>query len=312
MRMPPRSSKIFAALLLSALLVPIAPAVFAQPKAAPVPAAAPAVPPSDEELNATRQQLIALLRMSPTLTQVVETDPSVLTSQDYIARTNPQLAQFLVQHPEVIRNPDFYLFANFPPQRGRHIDSLHRRISGNDTPSDAQMQADTRRRTMENIMVLLAFVGAAGTLLWLIRMLLENRRWSRVFRLQSEIHARLIERFASNQELIHYMETDPGKRFLEAAPIPIDFQQDQRLPGGISRILGPLQIGLVLTLLGIGLLILQNKLPDLAGPLLVFGMIAMMPGIGFIISAIISWRISAHLGLMPQSTASSSQLSDRL
>jgi len=38
---------------------------------------------------------------------------------------------------------------------------------------------------------------------------------------------------------------------------------------------------------------------------MIFGMITMMPGIGFIISAIITWRISTHLGLMPQSAASS-------
>jgi hypothetical protein len=162
---------------------------------------------------------------------------------------------------------------------------------------------------MGALMGTLGFVGVAGSLLWLIRLLLENRRWSRVFRLQSEIHARLIERFASNQELIHYMETEPGKRFLEAAPIPVDFQRDQRLPGGIARILAPLQIGIVLTLLGIGLLILQRSLPHIAGPLQVFGTITLMPGLGFIISAIVAWRMTAHLGLIPQSAAT--QPSDR-
>jgi hypothetical protein len=29
-------------------------------------------------------------------------------------------------------------------------------------------------------------------------------------------------------------------------------------------------------------------------------MVALMPGLGFIISALIAWRISARLGLMPQ------------
>ena len=72
--------------------------------------------PSDSELADTRERLLSLLRMSPTLTQVVETDPSVLSDQEYVARSNPSLAEFLVQHPEVTRNPDFYLFANFPAQ----------------------------------------------------------------------------------------------------------------------------------------------------------------------------------------------------
>ncbi len=155
---------------------------------------------------------------------------------------------------------------------------------------------------------MLAFVGFLTALVWLIRIFLENRRWSRVFHLQSDVHAKLIDRFANNQELLHYMETEPGKRFLEAAPIPVAVDRNQPLPGGIARVLGPLQFGIVLSLLGIGLLILQHNLPDIADGLLVFGMIALMPGLGFIISALIAWRITTHLGLMPQPPA---ELSER-
>ena len=303
-----RSSIPFSVLLTSILLLPVAPSAFAQ-KPTPASIAAPAVPPSDPELVATREQLIALLRMSPTLTNVVETDPSLLADQEYVSRTNPHLAQFLAQHPEVTRNPDFYLFAEFPEQRGKRTASLRRRVNGNESPSQFEVQQQIRRQYMSDFMATLAFFGVAGALLWLIRMLLENRRWSRVFRLQSEIHSKLIERFGTNQERLHYMETEPGKRFLEAAPIPVDFQRDQRLPGGIARILAPLQIGIILTLLGIGLLALQHRIPDAANPLLVFGMVTLMPGLGFIISAIVSWRITTHLGLLPQPTATES--SDR-
>jgi hypothetical protein len=312
MQMPRCSSRVLSALLLPTLLISVAPVVVAQPKPVAAPVGASAAPPTDEELAATRGQLIDLLRMSPTLVQVVETDPTLLADQEYVSRSNPQLAQFLTQHPEVTRNPDFYLFANFPQARGGHyVQNLRRRVNGNN--NDQMNDQELKRQYMQNVMMALTFVGIAGSLLWLIRLLLENRRWSRVFRLQSEIHARLIERFASNQELLHYMETEPGKRFLEAAPIPIDSPRDQRLPGGLARVLAPLQIGIVLTLLGLGLLILERsgRLYDIAGPLLVFGMVAMMPGIGFIISAIISWRISERLGLMPQPSASSNEPSDR-
>ena len=308
MRIPLWSSKAASVLVMSTLLLPAARAAFAQPNAAAKPAAVTAAPPSDSELADTREQLIALLRMSPTLTQVVETDPTLLADQEYIARTNPQLAQFLVQHPEVTRNPDFYLFASFPQQGGgRRVDGLRRRINGNEPPNEQEM----RERYLGTVMGILTFIGIVGSLLWLIHILFENRRWTRVFRLQSEVHSKLIDRFASNQDLLQYMDTEPGRRFLEAAPIPLEFERDQRLPGGLARVLAPLQIGIVLTLLGVGLLILQRSLPDIAGPLLVFGMVSMMPGIGFIISAIITWRISAHLGLMPQHATSSSEPTGR-
>ena len=166
---------------------------------------------------------------------------------------------------------------------------------------------------MLNLAQVPAFMAVLAMLIWLIRILLENRRWSRVFRAQTEVHSKLLERFASSEELLHYIDTEPGKRFLEAAPIPIEFARDQRLPGGLARVLGPLQIGIVLTLLGVGLLLLQrsHSLADISAGLLVVGMVTIMPGIGFIISALISWRISAQLGLLPQRLTSSSESTDR-
>jgi hypothetical protein len=259
--------------------------------------------PSNEEIAATREQLIELLRMSPTLTDVVEVDPSVLAEQSYVSRTNPQLAQYLAQHPEVTRNPDFYLFGNIPQRPGHRVENLRRHTKG-DPWNAPPTNEEQRRQYVQTVVQLLVFVGVVGALLWLIRILLENRRWGRLFRLQSEIHGKLIERFASNQELLHYMETEPGKRFLEAAPIPVGFEPQQRVPGGLARVLGPLQIGIVLALLGIGLIILRYSVRELGDALLIFGMVALMPGIGFIISAIISWLISARLGLLPQPASS--------
>ena len=273
----------------------------AQPRPANAAAAAAAgtSAPSTEELSATREQLLELLRMSPTLTHVVEVDPSVLSDQEYVARSNPQLAQFLVQHPEVSRNPDFFLFANFPQRPGHDVQGLHRRGS-NDGGGRQLSDRELHQHYADNLSIVFVLGGGMLALLWLIRLLLENRRWGRLFQLQSEVHGKLIDRFATNQELLHYMETEPGRRFLEAAPIPVEFEMRQRVPGGLTRVLGPLQIGLVLTLLGLGLLLLRNSIREIREELLVFGVVALMPGLGFIISAIISWRISARLGLLPQ------------
>ena len=299
MRIPHWSSKVASVVILSALLVPAAHPAWSQPGGARTPAA---TAPTDEDLANTREQLLALLRTTPTLTQVLETDPSLLADQDYVTRNNPQLAQFLTQHPEITRNPDFYLFANLPGQRGRRVDSLHRRINGNEPRDEEAQNAEMRRQFLMNTVLAIIFIAGMGALLWLIRILLENRRWTRVFRLQSEIHSKLIDRFASNQELLHYMETEPGKRFLEAAPIPVAFERDQRLPGGLTRILAPLQIGIVLLFLGLGLFLIH--------PLFIVGIVALMLGLGFIISTIASWRISERLGLLPNRPAPTDDLSN--
>jgi hypothetical protein len=100
------------------------------------------------------------------------------------------------------------------------------------------------------------------------------------------------------------MGTEAGKRFLEAAPIPVEFKYDQqRVPNAVARVLTPLQIGVVLTLLGIGLLMLRHTDRSLAAPLLVFGIVVLMPGLGFILSAGITWYLAGRLGLMPESSA---------
>jgi len=290
--------------------VPAMHGAFAQtkPAAAMSGSAAATAAPSEDELAATREQLLSLLRMSPTLSHVLEADPSLLADQDYVSRTNPQLAQFLTQHPEVARNPDFYLFADIPQTNGRRVDRLYRQGSGNEPISDQELH----RKEMNDLAQVFIFICVVGSLLWLIRIFLENRRWSRIVRQQSDIHGKLIDRLANNQELFQYMESESGRRFLEAGPVPIALEREQRLPGGLARVLGPLQFGIVLTLLGAGLLILQTQMPTIADGLLVIGTVALMPGLGFIISAIVAWRISARLGLMPQpAAAQSTDLSSR-
>jgi len=278
--------------------------------AAPIQPPAAMAPVSDQDLLATQEQLIKLLRMSPTLTSVVASDPSLLSNQDYVSRNNPQLAQFLASHPEVVRNPEFYLFTRVESPDGRRDHALERQV----WPDMSQMRPgrtdldQISDRILEPLLAAGAFICILGALLWLINQFIENRRWSRIFKLQSEVHARLIDKFGSTQELAAYMETEAGRRFLEAAPIPIGFETDQRMPNAVARVLMPLQIGIVLVLLGSGLLFLRSANPNLDIPMLVLGTIVLMPGLGFIISAGITWLLAGRLGLIPDNSAAANQL----
>lgn len=251
---------------------------------------------SQEKLVETREQLMSLLRMSPTLATVMASDPSLLANQEYVARSNPELARFLEAHPEIAKNPDFYLFADITASHGRRVDGLQRKLWPDRFRDDDAPLSDF----MKVLIPSLLFLVVLGALLWLIRTLIDNRRWGRIFKMQSEVHGRLIERFSSNEELLGYMGTESGKRFLEAAPIPVDFDRDRRVPAVLSRVLLPLQAGVVLTLLGAGLLGLRHSLPEISAPLLVFGMVVLMPGIGLVLSAGITWILARRLGLMPK------------
>ena len=275
---------------------PVHPAAQLQPEAQ-------ALPISDKDLAATQEELIRLLRLSPTLTTVVEHDPSLLSNQDYVSRNNPQLAQFIAAHPEIARNPEFYLFTHLRPGEGGPDQALERAVWPELRPQFHEETAMQRLAgDMPPVIGLACFFVA---LIWMIRVFLENRRWGRIFNLQSEVHGKLIDKFSSNQELAVYMETGAGKRFLEAAPIPVGFEPDQRVPSAVARVLTPLQIGIVLVLLGIGFLLLRRASPEMNVSMLVLGTVALMPGIGFIISAGVTWVLAARLGLMPENAAAS-------
>jgi hypothetical protein len=257
--------------------------------------------PTDRDVAATQSQLIKLLRLSPTLTIVVSRDPSLLSNQDYVAHNNPQLAEFLLSHPEVARNPDFYLFTHMHPEGGGPDESIEREVW-----PDVYRAPETRSGFAEfasDLPPLLAFACFLVALIWMTRAFVENRRWGRIFKLQSEVHGRLIDKFTSNQELALYMDTEAGKRFLEAAPIPVGFETNQRVPNAVARVLTPLQIGIVLVLLGVGMLAIRHANREMDIPMLVLGTVVLMPGVGFIISAGITWLLAARLGLIPDHPA---------
>jgi hypothetical protein len=256
--------------------------------------------PSDKDVAAEQSELIRLLRLSPTLTTVVSHDPSLLSNQDYVAHNNPQLAVFLAAHPEVARNPEFYLFSRLKQEDGRPDEALERAVWPDVYRAERRGPFDD---FLSNLVPLLAFACGVGALLWLVRAFIENRRWARIFKLQSDVHGRLIDKFTTNQELALYMDTEAGKRFLEAAPIPVNIEPSQRVPNAVARVLTPLQIGIVLVLLGTGMLLLRHAGPDMDTPMLTLGTVILMPGIGFIISAGITWALAARLGLMPDSPA---------
>ena len=281
--------------------------------AQPHPAAAPARPAAlapvttDKDVQVTQDELIRLLKLSPTLTTVVSRDPSLLSDQEYVRRNNPQLAQFLEAHPEVSLNPDYYLFTHLNVE-GRPDQALEHKV----WPDLVREFHDSgpMERFMGDLTPLLVFVCLLCAVLWLTRMFVDNRRWGRIFKMQADVHGKLIDRFGTNDELLTYMGTDAGKRFLEAAPIPVEFEPQQRVPSAVARVLTPLQIGIVLALLGAGLIFLPHVLsePDANTPLTIIGTIFLMPGLGFILSAGVTWILAGRLGLMPEHSTGTNRL----
>ncbi|HZQ43048.1 MAG TPA: hypothetical protein VFA99_07335 [Acidobacteriaceae bacterium] len=282
--------------MLLAAAIAAAGAVQAQTPVQTVPVAgvpATAVAETQQELGATQQQLMQLLRLSPTLAEVVSSDPSLLADQQYVAKSNPELAAFLAQHPEIGRNPSFWLFSELRSPQQRYYEILQPKRGFEERRS----APSAAHEVIESVAPVIVMIVLLCALAWIIRTLSESKRWTKMFTLQSEVHAKLIDRFATNQELLGYMETDAGRRFLEASPIVTE-AETRKMPNLVSRMIATLQVGLVLTLLGAGLVSLRNVVGDSGTAMLVLGIVALMPGIGLILSAGVLWVLGKRLNLM--------------
>jgi hypothetical protein len=295
-----------AAALALALAVPIV--AQTRPEAPKGPSAAPAKQTSIEttassvkDAAETQAQLMMLLRLSPTLTSAVAHDPSLLADQQYVARNNPELAQFLAKHPDIARNPEFYLFSHLNQGGGSRDQALERAVWPELAPQ--QYKPSEAAHVVENIIPIIVLPAFFIAVIWIVRIFVESRRWNRAFKQQSEIHARLIDKLGTSQDLVAYMETEAGKRFLTASPILLGSETGQRMPNAVARVLTPLQAGIVMTLLGIGLFFLRHAGPDMETGMTVLGTILLMPGIGFILSAAATWVLAHRLGLMPEKPA---------
>jgi hypothetical protein len=268
----------------SALLAGCLPLSGQQTRAAPVqPQGQSQVVPAElqPDANRTREALNSLFeRHAPELRRVLALDPSLLTNQAYLA-PYPALSAFLAAHPEIARSPAFYLGGGYDRPRGKEdrVFDMWTNVLGG----------------------LAAFTGvglAIGLITWLIRTLIDYRRWSRLTKIQTEVHTKLLDRFSSNEELMAYVQSPAGTKFLESSPITLD-AGPRSLGAPVARILWSLQGGVVLMAAGGGLWMVSTQTTgEAAQAIHSFGVLALALGIGFVVSAIISYAVSRRLGLI--------------
>jgi hypothetical protein len=251
------------------------------------PQAPPASPNLIADLNAyqTRESFQQMLRQyPPSLSEVLRLDPSLLTNPAYLA-PYPNLAAFLNQHPEIAHNPGFFV--------------------GEQQFRDRFDSRSSSSRIFEEMMAGVAAFAAGlialSVVIWILRTVIDHRRWLRVSKIQSEVHSKLLDRFTSNQDLLAYVQTPAGKRFLESAPISID-PASRSLTAPLGRIFFSVQAGIVLALAGVGLSWISRQLTDqdVTQPLFVVGVLALAVGVGFVLSAVIAYALSRRLGLFDQ------------
>jgi hypothetical protein len=243
--------------------------------------AAPAVA-DERSARETRDRLHEVLdQYPPSVAQVLRLDPSLLTKPDYVS-PYPSLATFLAQHPEVAHNPTFFLG--------------EARLNGAD--GNRKQALDALEEILAGIGLFLAFLTMVSVVIWLVRTGVEYRRWLRATKIQTDAHMKVVDRLASNEDLMVYMQSPAGQRFLSSSPVAID-ATPQAVSAPLNRILWSVQAGVVLAAAGTGLWFARfNVVDEAAQPLYVIAILAIALGVGFVVSALLSYGLSRQLGLL--------------
>jgi hypothetical protein len=229
-----------------------------------------------EGRSRTRERLVNLLGRHPSsVTRLLSTEPKLLLNEPFLA-DYPDLAKFVADHPEVRRNPHYYV---------GNLVNYERR------PSSSMDEA------VEAVTIMATFALIAFALAWLVRTIIEQKRWNRLSRQQTEVHTKILDRFSSSEELLAYIKTPAGSKYLESAPIPLHAERPpQNAP--LSRVLWSIQLGVIIAAGSIGMLFIGGNTPGDGGDgLFAMGAIAFCIGAGFIASALISLFLSRRLGM---------------
>jgi len=253
-----------------------------------VPVQAQAPPVVDERTaRDTRERLREIFEQyPPSVAQVLRLDPSLLTKPDYLA-PYPTLATYLAQHPEVAHNPVFFLGGPF---------------NGQDYQGNRSQVANAVENIFIGFEVLMGVMTGILTLGWITKSAVEHRRWLRATKVQTDAHNKIVDRLSSNEDLLAYMQSPTGQRFLTASlgvPSAADVAPPTIVGAPFNRILWSVQAGIVLAAAGFGLLLARRGvIEEVAQPLQVISILAIALGIGFVASAFASYLLSRQLGLM--------------
>jgi len=271
------------------LLLPVVLAVAGFCNPAPAAAQQPAPPPVPDTIHVvqaaenTREQLRNVLRTYPdSVAEILRRDPSLMSRADYMA-PYPQLAEFLAQHPEIPRNVEYY-FEGYDGWGSRH-------------QLDPEYEAlGVLLGGLAGFLVMSALIS---TLVWLVRAVIQHRRWLKSSQVQADVHSKLMDRMTTNEELLAYIQSPAGRRFLEAVP-PKPEMEAPGFNAPIGSILWSMMAGIVFATVGAGFSVAAGTIgDDVQRAFTVVGVILFSLGIGFLIAALMAFIVSSRLGLFP-------------
>lgn len=162
------------------------------------------------------------------------------------------------------------------------------------------------------IVVLVALIIAGA---WILSLIISAFRQKLRLRAQTDFHNKMMEKFSSAEEFTAYLQSEAGRSFFD------NLNSEPAAPA--IKILGAIQKGAILTLLGFGLFVLGKMFaepqldkffsqPQGGNIMIILGVVSFMIGAGFLISAAISYRLAKSWGMISTEKIEKKPSSNRL
>jgi hypothetical protein len=139
------------------------------------------------------------------------------------------------------------------------------------------------------VVVILGQMFFTAFLLFLVAAFVRDRA-----RQRGELQMRLLERFSSAADLLAYIDSEEGRALREALT--------GRRFLAVRQVMGAIQLGIVLVALGGGLFAASVRQGD--ADLMVAGFVSGAVGVGLLVAALVSKRLSVRWGVWTENSAS--------
>lgn len=137
------------------------------------------------------------------------------------------------------------------------------------------------------MLIPITFFFLVGVLVWI-----GARYRLKVATLQANMVARVVDKLATNQASIAFLESEAGKQLLEA----VTTKRSNANP--YNRILGAVRAGVIFLMLGLGLLLFHDQTGIQHWGPFALGILIVALGVGFLMAAWLSHRLSKSWGLL--------------
>jgi hypothetical protein len=146
---------------------------------------------------------------------------------------------------------------------------------------------------MNELAPVLAVLVFFCAIAYITRTYLNHSRDKRESEARQQLHSRLIDKFGTTSELIEYLQSEAGRKFLTPEVV-------ERITP-YKRILAAAQVGIVFTFVGLGVLWFRSLAPAMSADsdiaFLFLGAVTLALGLGFLASSTLAFVLSRSWGL---------------